>query len=213
LDFGFVFRSNESGYGDEEGRKVFIGNLPLSVTEQDLKQAFDRYGTMTACYIPTNRLSGESRDFGFVVYDHARSAREAIDAMQGYSLKGQELHVTAAHPRRERRRSRSSWSSTRSSKSSDYGDFDLKGRKLFIGNISEKTTEADLEEAFGEFGEIEKCYIPSDWQRKYKKNFAFLIFEERKAARRAVRLRNGVEFQGKVISVTFAKARKGGQMG
>ena len=64
-----------SHYGDEGGRKVFIGNLPPSVTKSDLEEIFDRYGPMSACYIPLNRSTGQPRDFGFIIYENARDAQ------------------------------------------------------------------------------------------------------------------------------------------
>ena len=61
---------------------------------------------------------------------------------------------------------------------------------------------------FREFGRIEKCYIPMDWHTKGFRNFAFVVFADRKGARRAVRSRSGVEYQGNIISVSLAKARR-----
>jgi RNA recognition motif-containing protein len=80
---------------------LYVGNLPWSLTEDELAQAFAAVGRVQAARIITDRESGRSRGFGFVDLDDENAAR-AIQAMDGFELKGRRLIVNEAHPRPER---------------------------------------------------------------------------------------------------------------
>ena len=83
---------------------IYAGNLPLTLTETELRQAFETYGQVASAKIITDRSSGESRGFGFVEMPAQAEARKAIDGLNGSDLKGQALNVNEARPRQEGRR-------------------------------------------------------------------------------------------------------------
>jgi RNA recognition motif-containing protein len=80
---------------------LYVGNLPWSLTEDELAEAFGSIGQVQAARIITDSETGRSRGFGFVDLDDD-NAQRAIQAMDGFELKGRRLIVNEAHPRPER---------------------------------------------------------------------------------------------------------------
>jgi RNA recognition motif-containing protein len=78
---------------------LFVGNLPFSTTDDDLRQAFEAYGTVDSARVILDRDTGRSRGFGFVeMPDDAGNA--AIEALDGSELAGRQIKVNEARPRR-----------------------------------------------------------------------------------------------------------------
>ena len=78
---------------------LFVGNLPFTTTDDDLRQAFVAYGTVDSARVILDRDTGRSRGFGFVeMPDEAANA--AIEALDGSELAGRQIKVNEARPRR-----------------------------------------------------------------------------------------------------------------
>ena len=84
------------------GRKLYVGNLPFSVTDQILADSFSPCGTVASAKVITDRDTGRSRGFGFV--ELAEGAEEAIQTLHGSQFQGRTLTVNEARPREERPR-------------------------------------------------------------------------------------------------------------
>ena len=82
--------------------KLFVGNLSLSVTENDLQDAFAAHGTVIEANLMMDRATGRPRGFAFVTMGSPEEAQKAIDAMNGKELAGRPLTVNIARPREER---------------------------------------------------------------------------------------------------------------
>lgn len=80
---------------------IFVGNLPFSATEADLRGLFEAHGTVTSARVITDRETGRSRGFGFVEMEDA-DATSAIEALNGKDLKGRPMKVNQAEERKER---------------------------------------------------------------------------------------------------------------
>ena len=78
---------------------IYVGNLSFSVTEDDLRQAFQAHGTVEKAAVITDKLSGQSRGFGFVEMPNREEALKAIGAVNGADLKGRALKVNEAKPK------------------------------------------------------------------------------------------------------------------
>lgn len=83
------------------GSRLFVGNLPYSCTEGDIRSLFDSRWPVTGVRIVIDRETGQSRGFGFVELETERAAREAIEALDGHDLGGRRLAVREAHERQE----------------------------------------------------------------------------------------------------------------
>lgn len=82
-------------------KNLYVGNLSYTVTNDDLQNAFEQYGTVTSAQVVMDRDTGRSRGFGFV--EMSDGADAAIDALNGADLKGRNISVNEARPREERR--------------------------------------------------------------------------------------------------------------
>ena len=84
------------------GRKLYVGNLPYSATEQSLREAFSASGTVDTVSLITDRDTGQSKGFGFVEMSTDQEAQAATQAMNGQTLDGRQLKVSEAKPRETR---------------------------------------------------------------------------------------------------------------
>lgn len=76
-------------------KKIYIGNLPYSVTEQDIREKFETYGAVTEIALITDRETGRLKGFGFVTFETQAAAQGAL-AMNGQALKGRNIKVSMA---------------------------------------------------------------------------------------------------------------------
>jgi len=84
---------------ETEYARVFVGNIPLEVTELQLVEAFQPYGDVVDVVIPLDRVSGHNRAFAFVEFESLDAARKAIDNTGGVEIDGRRLYVRLAKPR------------------------------------------------------------------------------------------------------------------
>jgi cold-inducible RNA-binding protein len=82
-------------------KNIYVGNLSFDTSDDDLRDAFSQYGTVTSASVISDRETGRSRGFGFV--EMADGGDEAIAAMNGTDLQGRTLKVNEARPREDRR--------------------------------------------------------------------------------------------------------------
>ncbi len=82
-------------------KRIYVGNLPFSATEEELRQLFSEHGNVEAVNLITDRHTGQSRGFGFVEMA-SEGADAAIKALNGYMMGGRNLNVNEARPRREK---------------------------------------------------------------------------------------------------------------
>ena len=80
------------------GNKLYVGNLPYSVRDNDLQQAFGPFGTVTSAKVMMERDTGRSKGFGFVEMGSDAEAQAAINGMNGQPLGGRSLVVNEARP-------------------------------------------------------------------------------------------------------------------
>jgi RNA recognition motif-containing protein len=84
------------------GRKLFVGNLPFSISELELRQLFEQRGGIQSVTVMRDTDSGRSRGFAFVEMASDEAAQKAIGELNGYSIGGRNLTVNEARPRPER---------------------------------------------------------------------------------------------------------------
>ncbi len=83
-------------------KKLFVGNLPYSTTDQDLHEAFSVHGQVSSANVVLDRETGRSRGFGFVEMPDDGEAAKAIEEMNGADMGGRNLTVNEARPREAR---------------------------------------------------------------------------------------------------------------
>ena len=80
------------------GNKLYVGNLPYSVRDADLEQAFGEFGMVTSAKVMMERDTGRSKGFGFVEMGSDNEAQAAINGMNGQALGGRNVVVNEARP-------------------------------------------------------------------------------------------------------------------
>ncbi|MBU0532038.1 RNA-binding protein [Candidatus Micrarchaeota archaeon] len=83
-------------------KKLYIGNLAYSVTNEQLKELFAGCGDVTDAQVITDRRTGRSKGFGFVTFADEAGAEKAVNEMNGKDVEGRQLRVSEARPPRER---------------------------------------------------------------------------------------------------------------
>lgn len=81
------------------GNKLYVGNLPFSITEDRLQQLFSQAGKVESATIITDRDTGRSKGFGFVEMSSDQEATEAINKFNGTDLDGRAITVNEARPK------------------------------------------------------------------------------------------------------------------
>ena len=80
------------------GNKLYVGNLPYTVRDEDLQQSFGAFGSITSAKVMMERDTGRSKGFGFVEMGSDAEAQAAIAGMNGQSLGGRAITVNEARP-------------------------------------------------------------------------------------------------------------------
>jgi RNA recognition motif-containing protein len=84
------------------GKRLYVGNIPFSTTEEDLREMFERHGAVSSVSVITDRETGRSRGFAFVEFETAESAQAAREALDGKEIEGRALRVNEAYERGSR---------------------------------------------------------------------------------------------------------------
>jgi len=80
------------------GTKIYVGNLPYSVSDKDLKEMFSSYGEIVEAVVIKDKYSGRSKGFGFVTFADEESAQKAVSEMNEKEVQGRNLKVNEARP-------------------------------------------------------------------------------------------------------------------
>ncbi|MGR9089605.1 MAG: RNA recognition motif domain-containing protein [Gammaproteobacteria bacterium] len=81
---------------------IYVGNLPYSVQDEELREAFEAYGDILSAEVIFDRRTQRSRGYGFVEMENDDEAREAIAALNGSDFQGRELRVDESKPKEEK---------------------------------------------------------------------------------------------------------------
>lgn len=90
------------GRGKENALKIYVGNMPYSITSQELAELFGQYGRVAEANVIMDREMGRSKGFGFVDMPNQTEANEAVAALNSSQMGGRTLRVSEARPRGDR---------------------------------------------------------------------------------------------------------------
>jgi len=83
-------------------KKLYVGSLPYSVDENQLRELFEGYGALQSARIINDKMTGRSKGFGFVEFEESDAAQKAIDEVNGKDVDGRSLVVNEARPQTDR---------------------------------------------------------------------------------------------------------------
>jgi len=173
---------------NEEGTKIYVGNLNFETTAEALENAFKEYGNVIECFMPVD-FDGNPRGFAFVSMEE-ETALKAIEGLNQKELDGRTLTVNKSLPRGQKSENRKTQT------------------KLYVGNLSWGTEEGALRELFEEYGTVVDCYIPVDRETGQHRGFAFVTMEPEDALRAADET-DGYELDGRILRVNEAQPKGG----
>ncbi|KAL6994578.1 poly(A) binding protein Pab2, partial [Sarracenia purpurea var. burkii] len=152
---------------------VFIKNLDTSIDNKALHDTFAAFGTVLSCKIAMD-VNGQSKGYGFVQFDQEEAAQNAIKRLNGMLINDKQVYVGLFVRRQER----------------DQANGTPKFTNVYVKNLSETTTDEDLERIFSNYGPITSAVIMRDVNGN-SRCFGFVNFESPDAAAAAVENLNG----------------------
>ena len=98
---------------------IFVGSLPFSIEEADLRESFEAYGAVDSVKVVTDKFTGRSKGFGFVEMPNDEEALKAIEELNGATVQGRAIVVNKSEPKPEGERR--SFNNNRSGGGGGYG--------------------------------------------------------------------------------------------
>lgn len=167
---------------------IYVGNISFETTDDEIREVFEEHGTVAAVTLPTNRETGRSRGFAFVVMPDKAEMEAAIAATHEMVLGGRTIFVSESLPKGQ------------------TGDKKRPPRaprepatKIYVGNLDFDTEAETIKEAFESYGEVKDVYIPVDGMGNAR-GFAFLSMSP-DDAQQAIDNMNGTQLDGRRINV------------
>lgn len=189
---GGLTRTRRDEHSDD--CKLYVGNLPLGVTEAILCGMFQAFGTVVHASVITDPArGGQSRGYGFVHFTDAVTARTACDAMHGKQVDGKTLNVRVRSD---------SGQSAKSVPSLPSQELDL--CKLYVGHLSKTLNDEGLRSLFTPFGPVLESRIVMDRATGTSKGFGFVTMGSPASSHSAIKGLTGYKMDGNSLLVKVA---------
>ncbi|XP_078000292.1 CUGBP Elav-like family member 1 isoform X10 [Glandiceps talaboti] len=176
---------------DPDAIKMFVGQIPRSMDENDLRKFFHEYGEVYQLNVLRDRATGQSKGCCFVTFYKRKSALAAQNALHNIKTMPGMHHPIQMKP-------------------ADSESRNVEERKLFVGMVSKKCNETDTRLMFAPYGTIEECTVLRDAQGN-SRGCAFVTFSTRQSALNAIKiLHQSSTMEGctSPIQVRFAETSK-----
>eukprot|EP00271_Cylindrocystis_brebissonii_P005206 TRINITY_DN17172_c0_g1_i1.p1 TRINITY_DN17172_c0_g1~~TRINITY_DN17172_c0_g1_i1.p1 ORF type:complete len:688 (+),score=262.13 TRINITY_DN17172_c0_g1_i1:187-2250(+) len=190
---GFV---NQSRAGGDGTVKLFVGSVPRTIREEEIRPMFDEFGSVLEVALIKDKATGQQRGCAFIKYASLEEAERAIKGLHNQrTLPGGNSPVQVRFADGERER---------------LGIGNVVEYKLFVGSMSKNYSEKQIEEIFAKFGPVEDVYIMRD-QEKMSRGCAFVKFHSRETAQAAIDGLHGkftAEGMEQPVAVRFADPKR-----
>ncbi|ROV96313.1 hypothetical protein VMCG_07686 [Cytospora schulzeri] len=169
------------GPNAKEDGKMFIGGLNWETTDDSLRDYFSQFGEVTECTVMRDGATGRSRGFGFLTFKDPKTVNVVM--VKEHYLDGKIIDPKRAIPRDEQE----------------------KTSKIFVGGVSQETTDAEFREYFAQFGRVVDATLMMDKDTGRPRGFGFVTFESEAGVEAC--LATDLEIHGKPIEVKKAQPR------
>ncbi|KAF8467684.1 hypothetical protein BDZ91DRAFT_121763 [Kalaharituber pfeilii] len=181
---------------------VYVKNIDPSVTDEEFRVLFERYGAITSASLSRDPETGASRGFGFVNFTAHDAAAKAVEALHDTEFKSQKLYVGRAQKKHEREEElRKQYENARLEKAQKY-----QGVNLYIKNLDDEIDDDKLRSEFAPFGTITSAKVMKDESGK-SKGFGFVCFSSPDEATKAVTEMNQRMINNKPLYVALAQRK------
>ncbi|XP_057465659.1 polyadenylate-binding protein 8-like [Actinidia eriantha] len=181
---------------------VFVKNLSESTTEEDLKNIFGEFGTITSAVVMRD-ADGNSKCFGFVNFENADAAARAVDALNGLNFDNKEWYVGKAQKKSDRELELKFRFEQSVKEAADKSQ----GLNLYVKNLDDSVGDDDLKELFSPFGTITSCKVMRD-PNGISKGSGFVAYSTPEEASRALLEMNGKMVASKPLYVAHAQRKE-----
>ncbi|KAK4251760.1 hypothetical protein C7999DRAFT_27838 [Corynascus novoguineensis] len=173
--------THAKGPNAKEDGKMFIGGLNWETTDQSLRDYFSQFGEVVECTVMRDGATGRSRGFGFLTFKDPKTVN--IVMVKEHYLDGKIIDPKRAIPRDEQE----------------------KTSKIFVGGVSQETTDHEFREYFAQFGRVVDATLMMDKDTGRPRGFGFVTFESEAGVEAC--LAANLEIHGKPIEVKKAQPR------
>lgn len=181
---------------------IFVKNLHKSVSEEELRKIFSKFGNITSCVLSVDE-EGKSKGFGFVNYENHQEAARAVEEINGTEIEGQEVFVGRAQKKGEREKElKDMFEKLKRERMSKY-----QGVNLYVKNLDDSIDDERLRQEFSQCGIITSAKIMRD-EKNGSKGFGFVCFSTPDEATKAVTEMNGKIIMNKPIYVALAQRKE-----
>lgn len=170
---------------------VFIKNLDTAIDNKALHDTFSAFGNILSCKVAQDEF-GNSRGYGFVHYETAEAAQNAIKHVNGMLLNDKKVFVGHHIPKKDRQ--------------SKFDEMKANFTNVYVKNIDHDVTDEEFRELFAKFGGITSATIARD-ENGQNRGFGFVNFAEHKAASEAVEKLHESDFKGQTLYVSRAQKK------
>jgi len=181
---------------------VFVKNLSESTTEDDLRKTFGEYGHITSVVVMRDG-DGKSKCFGFVNFDMAEDAAQAVEALNGKKVDDKEWYVGKAQKKSEREQELKG----RFDQSVKEAVDKFQGANLYVKNLDDDVSDDKLKELFSDYGSITSCKVMRD-PNGVSRGSGFVAFSTPEEANRALTEMNGKMVGSKPLYVALAQRKE-----
>ncbi len=170
---------------------VFIKNLDAAIDNKALHDTFTQFGNILSCKVAQDEL-GSSKGYGFVHYETAEAANQAIKSVNGMLLNDKKVFVGHHIAKRDRQ--------------SKFEEMKANFTNVYIKNIDESVTDEQFTELFDSYGPVVSATVTRDEVGK-SRGFGFVNFVSHESANAAVDQLNDLDFHGKNLYVGRAQKK------
>ncbi|KAK3002048.1 hypothetical protein RJ639_021341 [Escallonia herrerae] len=181
---------------------VYVKNLAESTTEEDLKTIFGEFGPLTSVVVMRD-ADGNSKCFGFVNFDNADDAANAVEALNGKKVEDKEWYVGKAQKKSERELELKSRFEQTTKEAVDK----FQGLNLYVKNLDDSIDDEKLKELFSEFGTVTSCKVMRE-PTGISRGSGFVAFLTPEEASRALAEMNGKMLVSKPLYVALAQRKE-----
>ncbi|XP_059457930.1 polyadenylate-binding protein 4-like [Corylus avellana] len=192
----------ESATDKNKFNNVYVKNLSESTSDEDLKNCFGEYGTITSAVVMRD-ADGKSKCFGFVNFENSDDAARAVEALNGKKFEDKEWYVGKAQKKSERELELKGGVEQNLKEKVDK----YEGLNLYVKNLDDSLTDDKLRELFSEFGTITSCKVMCD-PNGMSRGSGFVAFSTAEEASRALLEMNGKMVVSKPLYVALAQRKE-----
>ncbi|KAI3522170.1 hypothetical protein L1887_11652 [Cichorium endivia] len=181
---------------------VYVKNLPESTTDEDLKKTFGEYGTITSAVVMRDG-DGKSKCFGFVNFENADDAANAVEGLNGKKFDEKEWYVGKAQKKSEREMELKNRFEQSAKEAADK----YQGLNLYVKNLDDSIDDDKLKKLFSEYGTITSCKVMLD-PNGNSRGSGFVAFSTPEEASQALAEMSGKMIVNKPLYVALAQRKE-----